>query len=130
MSTIKVNNLQNASGGSNSTPEEIQQGRAKAWVNFNGRNTPSIRNDYNVTSITDLGTGKYKINFTNSLANANYTIGGSAAELGSTGLNDVFFGAGRDTNYSDLQTTTFCTVTCTTSAHVDRDIIMAIIFGD
>ena len=130
MSTIKVNNLQNASGGSNSTPEEIEQGRAKAWVNFNGRNTPSIREDYNVSSITDLGTGKYKITFTNSLANANYAIGGSAAELGSTGFNDVFFGAGRSTNYSDIQTTTFCTVTTSTSSHVDRDIIMAIIFGD
>jgi hypothetical protein len=130
MSTIKVNNLQTASGGSNSTPEEIQQGRAKAWVNFNGRNTPSIRDDFNVSSITDLGTGKYKINFTNALANANYAVGGSAAELGSTGFNDVFFGAGRSTNYSDLQTTTFCTVTTSTSSHVDRDIIMAVIFGD
>ena len=112
----------------NSSGTEVGQ-FAKAWVNFNGRNTPSIRDDFNVSSITDLGTGKYKINFTNALANANYAIGGSAAELGSTGFNDVFFGAGRASNYSDLQTTTFCTVTTSTSAHVDRDIIMAVIFG-
>ena len=133
MSTLKVANLQNTGSGAptvkNSSGTEIGQ-FAKAWVNFNGRNTPSIRDDFNVSSITDLGTGKYKINFTNALANANYAIGGSAAELGSTGFNDVFFGAGRANNYGDIQTTTFCTVTCSTSSHVDRDIIMAIIFGD
>tara|TARA_R100000030_G_scaffold73875_1_gene57120 strand:+ start:422 stop:823 length:402 start_codon:yes stop_codon:yes gene_type:complete len=132
MSTIKVNNLQNASGGSNSTPEEIEQGRAKAWVNFNGRNTPSIREDYNVSSITDLGTGNYRVTFSNAMANANYTIAGSACELGGGGNNDAFFGAGRSTNYSDLHTTTSCTVTvCSASgSNSDRDFISAIIFGD
>ena len=133
MSTIKAANVQNTGSGAptfkNSSGTEIGQ-LAKAWVNFNGRNTPSIRDSFNVSSITDLGTGKYKITFTNALANVNYAIAGSAAELGSTGFNDVFFGAGRNNNYSDLMTTTFCTVTTSTSSHVDRDIIMAIIFGD
>lgn len=72
MSTIKVNNLQTASGGSNSTPEEILQGRAKAWVNFNGTGTVAIRSDYNVSSITDHGTGQYTINFSTAFANTNY----------------------------------------------------------
>ena len=72
MSTIKVNNLQTASGGSNSTPEEILQGRAKAWVNFNGTGTVSIRSDYNVSSITDHGTGQYTVNFSTAFANTNY----------------------------------------------------------
>ena len=132
MSTIKVNNLQNASGGSNSTPEEIEQGRAKAWVNFNGRNTPSIRNDYNVSSITDLGTGEYRVTFDSAMPNVNYTIAGSACELGGGGNNDAFFGAGRDTNYSDLHTTASCTVTvCSASgSNSDRDFISAIVFGD
>jgi hypothetical protein len=30
---------------------------AKVWVNFNGTRTPAIREDFNVTSITDIGTG-------------------------------------------------------------------------
>ena len=76
MSTIKVNNLQNASGGSNSTPEEIRQGRAKVWVNFNGTGTVAIRDDFNVSSVTDLGTGDFQINFTNSLSNSNYCFTG------------------------------------------------------
>ena len=79
MSTIKVNNLQSASGGSNSTPEQIEQGRAKAWVNFNGTGTVAIRDSYNVTSITDQGTGDYTVNFTNSLSNANFVMAGVSA---------------------------------------------------
>jgi uncharacterized protein (AIM24 family) len=34
----------------------------RAWVNFNGTGTPAIREDGNVTSITDNGTGDYTVN--------------------------------------------------------------------
>jgi len=44
----------------------------KAWVNFNGTGTVAIRDSYNVSSITDNGTGSYTINFSNSMANTNY----------------------------------------------------------
>jgi hypothetical protein len=50
---------------------------AKAWVNFDGTGTIAIRASYNVSSITDLGTGEYQINFTNALADANYSAVGS-----------------------------------------------------
>ena len=72
MSTIKVNNLQNTSGGSNSTPEEIEQGRAKAWVHWDGSGTVSILDDFNVSSITDNATGDYTINLSNAMSNDNY----------------------------------------------------------
>lgn len=45
---------------------------ALAWVNFNGTGTVAIRSSYNVSSITDNGTGDYTINFTTALADANY----------------------------------------------------------
>ena len=48
-------------------------GIAKAWINFNGTGTPAIRASFNVSSITDNGTGDYTINFTNALADANYS---------------------------------------------------------
>ena len=73
MSTLKVNNIQTTSGGSSSTPEEIQQGRAKLWLNYNG-STNSIRDDFNVTSVTDEGTGTYTKNWDSNAANANYAI--------------------------------------------------------
>jgi len=49
---------------------------AKAWVNFNGTGTVAIRGSFNVSSITDNGTGDYTINFTTAFADANYCIAG------------------------------------------------------
>ena len=44
----------------------------KAWVNFNGTGTVAIRASYNVSSITDNGTGDYTVNFTTAMVDANY----------------------------------------------------------
>jgi hypothetical protein len=44
----------------------------KAWVNFNGTGTVAIRASFNVTSITDNGTGDYTVNFTTAMADVNY----------------------------------------------------------
>lgn len=52
-----------------------EQGQlCKAWVNFNGTGTVAIRASFNVSSITDNGTGDYTVNFTNALADANYSL--------------------------------------------------------
>jgi len=50
---------------------------ARAWVNFNGSGTVAIRESGNVSSITDLGTGYYTINFTTAMPDANYSIVGN-----------------------------------------------------
>tara|TARA_R110000822_G_scaffold126966_1_gene262205 strand:- start:310 stop:753 length:444 start_codon:yes stop_codon:yes gene_type:complete len=47
---------------------------AQAWVNFNGTGTVAIRAGYNVSSITDNGTGNYTVNFTTAMADANYAV--------------------------------------------------------
>ena len=44
----------------------------RAWVNFNGTGTVAIRASFNVSSITDNGTGDYTVNFTTALTDANY----------------------------------------------------------
>lgn len=46
----------------------------RAWVNFNGTGTVAIRASGNVTSITDLGTGQYSVNFTTAMFDANYAF--------------------------------------------------------
>lgn len=46
---------------------------ARTHVLFNGTGTPAIIGGGNVASITDLGTGNYRINFTTAMPNANYT---------------------------------------------------------
>jgi hypothetical protein len=48
----------------------------RAWVNFNGTSTVAIREKFNVSSITDNGTGDYTINFTNAMPDANYSVNG------------------------------------------------------
>lgn len=90
MSTIKVNNVQDTSGSNSSTPAEIHSGRAKAWVNFNGTGTVAIRDDYNVASITDEGTGIFTITYTNTLDGNNYVIVGSSGGQNSTTSGAVY----------------------------------------
>lgn len=46
----------------------------RAWVNFNGTGTVAIRASFNVSSITDNGTGDYTMNFTTAMPDANYAI--------------------------------------------------------
>lgn len=57
----------------------------KAWVNFNGTGTVAIREDYQVSSITDNGTGDYTVNFDVNFANTNYICVANADRgIGST----------------------------------------------
>ena len=57
---------------------------AKAWINFNGSGTPTARDSYNISSITDNGTGNYTLNFSTNFSGATYGFslscgGGSSA---------------------------------------------------
>ena len=51
-------------------------GAAKAWVNFNGTGTVAIRKSFNVSSITDNGTGLYTLNFATAMPTADYSVAG------------------------------------------------------
>jgi hypothetical protein len=46
----------------------------RAWVNFNGTGTPSIRGSGNVSSVTARATGKYTVNFSTAIVDANYSM--------------------------------------------------------
>ena len=72
ITTAKVTTIQDASVGNSSTPEQVFQGRAKAWVNFNGEGTIAIRDSFNVSSITDEAVGVYTVNIDTDMANVNY----------------------------------------------------------
>lgn len=55
----------------NTSGVEIGQ-LCRAWVNFNGVTTATIRASYNVSSVTRNSTGNYTVNFINAMADANY----------------------------------------------------------
>lgn len=61
--TIVVDTVQGGSGGS-FDPDDIANGWATTWVNFNGTGTIAIRDSKNVSSLTDNGTGDYDVNLT------------------------------------------------------------------
>ena len=82
MSTIKANTIQNSTGGAVTLTGLYP---AKAWLNFNGTGTASIRNDENISSITDSGTGNFGVNFTNTFSNTTYAAPAAAGRSGTTG---------------------------------------------
>ena len=49
-------------------------GSTQAWVNFQGSGTVSIRDDGNVSSVTDNGTGDYNIAFSTALTSSSFAI--------------------------------------------------------
>lgn len=76
MSTLRLTTISNQTGSSSVPSDTVINGSAKAWVNFNGTGTVAIRASFNVSSITDNGTGQYTVNFTSAMADTNYaTIG-------------------------------------------------------
>jgi hypothetical protein len=80
----------------------------RAWVNFNGTGTVAIRASGNVSSITDDGTGQYRMNFTTAMPDADYGQNISMAG-NSDGANT--FSTNTTTN-SYVPTTTYAVI-CT-----------------
>jgi len=54
--------------------DNVAKRTAKAWVNFNGTGGASIRDDFNVSSITYNATGDYTISFSTSMSNNSYAF--------------------------------------------------------
>ena len=83
----------NADGSATFAGAVTATNTAKAWVNFNGTGTVAIRANHNVSSITDNATGDYTINFSSSLADANYavtSIGQNVPGVGNNGTSHIY----------------------------------------
>jgi len=110
MSTIFADKFKNTSGGNNvrvnqlsgidtagsisvqgegTATTNLQQGLVKAWANFDESGTASIRDNFNVTDLTDNGTGYFTVNLTNAMSSDDYVRTGSAGENANTGGNRV-----------------------------------------
>jgi|TARA_B110000977_G_scaffold99011_1_gene130125 hypothetical protein len=67
---------------------------AAAWINFDGTGSFAIRDSYNVSGLTDNGTGDYTIVWDVNFTNTNYAYqtfshyGGSSNDMGYLGLYD------------------------------------------
>ena len=101
----------------------LQQGLGKVWINFNGESTIASRDSFNVSSITDEGTGDYQLNYTNNMGNANYAPSGMSEADGKVVIDD--------SNYSSHVTTSSIDVEAKTGGtNIDREVICVTIHGD
>ena len=82
MSTLKANTLTGTTsagsilvtGEGGSTTTNLQQGLCKAFVNFTSITTTATRDSFNISSLTDVSTGKtYPISFTSNMNNDDYS---------------------------------------------------------
>ena len=96
---------------------------ARAWVNFYGGPDPvAIRSSFNVSSITDGGTGEYRVNFDTAMANDDYAFTGDIGALGywmQKDDSDTYI----TTTYIDIQTRE------TSTAMIDKAFITCIIYA-
>jgi len=72
---IIADTLEHSTAGSIAT-NYVVNGSAKAWIQHNAGT--SITNSLNYASLTDVGTGNYRPNYTNNMANNDYAAAGFA----------------------------------------------------
>ena len=84
MSTIKANTLLHSDGSTTTQPSipALDKRMAKAWCLYQG-NTNTLSNSYNVSSVTDVATGTFLVNYTTSVSNASHiTVASSGPQSG------------------------------------------------
>ena len=63
-----------------------KQHAAKIWANIDQTSTQSINDSFQVSSVTDNGTGRTEVSFANSMSSVNYVVTTSSKDGG--GYND------------------------------------------
>lgn len=121
MSTLVVDTLTN---------QEPQL--CKAWVNFNGTlaDITSTMVGYNVSSITDNGTGDYTLNFTTSMSDSNYSVAGTARYPSSVNNFLITLGTSSGTGTYTSSNLQVNTATSSTSTRYDCSIVNVQVFGN
>ncbi len=102
-SILRVNTLTDASSNNSVPMATVASGSAKAWINFNGTGTIAVKDSFNVTGITDDGTGNYTITIANDMVNAFY-CSNLTAQAGATAYG---FSTGNNTQTASALTGIF-----------------------
>jgi hypothetical protein len=139
-STLKINTLTGVTtagsiavtGEGNSTTTNLQNGLAKAWVNFNhttidsGTDLDGVRKSFNIASVVDVDTGRANTNLTNPMADADHISTGSAG--------DASQGAGRNIYLDDgggnTSSTIVSNVENNSGSVVDPEYVAIVTHGD
>jgi hypothetical protein len=132
--TANVDNIQSSTAN---TPVVFKDGNGtqigtlcRAWVNFNGTGIVAIRASFNVSSITDNGTGDYTVNFTTAMPDANYATVVTNGDDNT--VNSTFRGSNalssQTTPTTSAQRIAICAVSAGLRAAIDSSYVSVSIF--
>ena len=106
----------------------LSQFTAKAWINFDGKNTVSIRDSHNVSSITDIGTGHYSVTMANAMANVNYSVAATSGRGSGEAIHAVL--AWTSTGFAPTTTVFRIQTVQSWDVYHDASYVMAQVYGD
>ena len=104
MSDIRANTISAANG---TDPVTLtKQAAAKAWVSFTSVSTTAIDESFNVSSISDSGTGETAVNLANNMSSSTYCItacAGRTTSSGSPGAQWIYQPLANKWNHETMQ---------------------------
>ena len=105
----------------------VSEFTARAWINFNGTGTVAIRDSHNVSSITDVGSGRTTVTFASAMSSGTYSACSTAARFATSGMDP-----NRNSCCNNITTSSFV-VTSGRASHGDTydvEVNTAQVFGD
>ena len=69
--TVGTNAVATSDGGAVTT--SVVQGLTKSWCKFNGTSTLAINDSFNISTVSDVGTGNYSPTFTNNMSSEHFS---------------------------------------------------------
>lgn len=125
-SELRVNTLKDASGNNSVATSVVFAGTAKAWVNIDGTGTVAANDSFNLSGLTDNGTGDYTRTVTSAFNATTYsTSSGGGLTSASVGTISQHVNDAPTTTAIRVQTANFAM-----SALADFDFIELNSFGD
>ena len=122
-SILRVNTLTDASSNNSTAMSVVNQGTAKAWLQYN-QVTPAVTGSYNISSVTDTGAGDFTPNYSSAMSALDYAVvsaGGMLNQDASGRISET-----NPTNTSSYQ----CTTTNSAGAKADYTGNSNSTFGD
>ena len=90
--------------GEGSATTSLQQGLAKAWINFDGKGTASVSYSFNHSSLTDVAVGQFNNTLASALGNINYSLTATLGRSPNAGGTDPAFAYMADDAFTPTST--------------------------
>jgi len=79
-SILRVNTLTDASSNNSVPMATVAEGSAKAWIRYVTTTSTAINDSFNISSVSDGGTGITTISFSNNMGNSNFSVSAVAGQ--------------------------------------------------